>query len=546
VAVTLTDAAVEPGSVSTPDDSAIAGRSAKSEVLGFVVLAVIAVAALIHVPFPFWGDQALFAYAGHGLRHGDRLYVDIWDVKQPGIYLWYLISGTIFGFRETGIHVAELIWSVAFAACIQRVMRSRVEHRWVADIAPLLTVGAFYAAARGWDLTQIEYLVAFPLFISLWAAAAADSVEGPRHSRLLFASGLAASVVGYFKLVYVLIPLVFWIYLLVARRRSDRSREAGRDSATLVAGLALPMLPLLVYFVQHHLLGTMWWTYVTYPPKVVRSLDPPPWSRLRAGAWYFAENFAWLGVLSTAAFGVLRTRVVRRRDPLAVGLAIWFVVGSATILIQNRWGYLFMLLVVPLGLYACYGIDRLRSDALRRASQTQRRRPPSRTIALVICAAVLAVYPAKQIAHKVKTLAGDDFALSAAGRQKFDDTFAPYYAQARAAAAYVRQPGRSPGPIYVEGNPLIQYLSGRDFALREQGWAPEQSDSRLWKWTDSELRDRRPVYLWLDQFSRQVMHRRSPETLTLINAMYCSTETIGDGTWYALRGSRECEGTNPS
>jgi hypothetical protein len=538
VAVTLADGVVESRGDSTPGDSIIDAHDIHSRMLRLGVLAVIVGVVLIHVPFPFWGDQALFAYGAHGLRHGDRLYVDIWDVKQPGIYLWYLVSGSVFGFHEGGIHLAELIWSVAFAVCIQRVMRGRVANRWVADIAPLLTVGAFYAAARGWDLTQIEYLVAFPLLLSLWAAA--DAGDGPGRSRLLFASGVAASVVGYFKLVYVLIPLAFWIYLLVERRRDNRSRETGRDSVRLLAGLAVPLLPLLGYFVQQHLLGTMWWTYVTYPPKVVRSLDPPPLSRLRAGAWYFVENFAWLGVFATAAVGALRAPAARRRDPLMVGLAMWFVLGSGTILIQNRWGYLFMLLVVPLGLFACYGIDRLCSGTLRPNFQDHRQRVPTRTVALVLCAALLALYPAKQVAHKVKTLVSDDFALSASGRQKYDDTFAPYYAQARAAAAFVRQPGRTPGPIHVEGNPLIQYLSGRDFALREQGWAPEQSDTRLWSWTRRELRDRRPVYLWLDQFSGHVMRSRSRETLLLIDTMYCSVQTIGDGTWYALRGSHDC------
>ena len=108
----------------------------------------------------------------------------------------------------------------------------------------------------------------------------------------------------------------------------------------------------------------------------------------------------------------------------------------------------------------------------------------------------------------------------------------------------MRQPGRTPGPIHVEGNPLIQYLSGRPYALREHGWAPEQSDDRLWRWTREGLRDARPVYLWVDDFSLDIMKTRSPETLALIDSMYCRTQRIGDGAWYALQGSRECrEGT---
>jgi hypothetical protein len=518
----------------------VAAHPGRSRALRLSVLALIAIAALVHVPFPFTGDQALFTYAAHGMRHGDRLYVDIWDYKQPGIFLWYAGAGSLFGFHEAGVHVAELIWSVAFAACIQKMMRDRVEHAWVADVAPLLTVGAFYAAARAWDLTQIEYLVAFPLTLSLWAAAEAGDGGRERTGRLLL-SAVMASVVVYFKLVYVLVPLAFWIYLLVERRRRGHPRDTTRDAFLLLSGLAVPLLPLLAYFVHEHLLGTMWWTYVTYPPHVVSSLDPPPFSRLRGGVWFFARNFAWLGVLAAAAVGAIRSANRRaannesRRDPLMVGLAIWFVIGWATVLIQNRWGYEFMLPLVPLGLFAVVGIDRLRGVWVGTTGSAR-----TVPIALVLVAALAGLVPAKQVVHKVKVLISDDFTLTASGRHRFETEFEPYYAQARAAAAFVREPGRTPGAIHVEGNPLIQYLSGRPYALREHGWAPEQADARLWRWTRDGLRDARPVYVWVDQFSLDIMRERSPETLTLIDSMYCTARRVADGAWYALRGSREC------
>ena len=109
-----------------------------------------------------------------------------------------------------------------------------------------------------------------------------------------------ASIVVYFKLVYVLVPLGFWIYLLIGDRRRKLGRDTNRDGLALLGGLVVPLLPLLAYFVHEHLLGTMWWTYVTYPPRVVASIDPPPFSRLRDGASFFVRNFAWLGVLAIA------------------------------------------------------------------------------------------------------------------------------------------------------------------------------------------------------------------------------------------------------
>jgi hypothetical protein len=525
-----------------PTPAAVEVLPRRSRRLRWVVLGVVALAALVHVPFPFSGDQALFTYFASAMRHGDRLYVDLWDYKQPGIFLWYLVSGSVFGFNETGVHIAELLWSLGFAACMQRMLRDRVENPWVADVSPLLTIGAFYAVARAWDLTQVEWLVAFPIMLSLWAAADAGNEGTSRRWRLLL-SGLGASAVVYFKLVYGVIPVVFWLYILSERRkrREGGRDETARDARALVLGFLAPMLPMLVYFLHEHLLGTMWWSYVTYPPKIVGSIAPPPFSRLRSGVWFFVTSFAWLGVLAGAA--VLRRTPSRHtdlretdvpRDPLAVGLLIWFVLGWVTVVIQNEWGYQFVFPLIPVGLLGAFGLDRLWSRWTARAISR------GFLVAVAVVTALCAAYPAKQTAYVLKRLAQNGFALSARDHLRFETAVGGYYVHAREAAAFVRQRGRAPGAIHVEGSPLIQYLSGRRYALREHGWAAEQSDARLWRWTRDGLREARPVYLWVDDFSIDIMHERSPETLVLIDSMYCQAHRVADGEWYALHGSREC------
>jgi hypothetical protein len=503
----------------------------------WIVLLVIAIAVLVQLPMPFWGDQALFTYAAHGMRHGDRLYVDFWDYKQPGIYLWYLVTGSLFGFHEAGIHIGELIWAVAFAAATQRMLRNRLEHRWVADIAPIFTVGAFYATARAWDLTQIEDLVAFPIMLTLWSAVAADAAPGgsPERGRRLLLSGVAAAVVVYFKLVYVLIPLVCWLALLLRWRRA-RAGATAREAALLLGGLVVPLLPLLAYFADEHLFGTMWWTYVTYPPRVVSSIDPPPFSRLRDGVTYFAKGFAWLVPLAVIGLHARLSRSRRPWDPLVVALVIWFVVGWGTVLVQNQWGYQFVLPLVPLVLLAVYGLDHLAG-----AWNTGRARRALAAVGVLVVG--LAISPAVQAGHKVKALAQDHLTLTAKGRHAYDARFEPYYPDARAAVAWVDAPGRAVGAIHVEGNPLIQYLSDRSYALREHGWAPEQSDARLWRWTRDELRAERPVYVWVDDFSLDIMRKRSPGTLALISQQYCKVHPVADGAWYALRSGADCRGT---
>jgi hypothetical protein len=342
-----------------------------------------------------------------------------------------------------------------------------------------------------------------------------------------------AAVVVYFKLVYVLIPLIFWLALFLGWRRRDRAAITRREGGLLVGGLVVPLVPVLAYFVAEHILGTMWWTYVTYPPRVVSSIDPPPFSRLHDGVWFFVRAFAWLVPLAVIGVRARLARARRPLDPLVVGLLIWFVVGWGTVLIQNQWGYQFMLPLVPLGLLAAYGLDHV--------AGTWNTRRALAILGVIVVA--LAIFPAVQAVHKVKTLVADDFTLSARGRHAYDDEFEPYYVDAREAVAWVNAPGRARGAIHVEGNPLIQYLSGRPYALREHGWAPEQSDARLWRWTQDGLREQRPVYLWVDDFSLDIMHKRSPATLALISRLYCKVHPVADGAWYALRSGDECPAT---
>ena len=63
-------------------------------VLAAAVTVVLAMPTLNYVYGP---DQALFAYFGNRLAHGAGLYVDVWDVKPPGIFWIYALITRIPG-----------------------------------------------------------------------------------------------------------------------------------------------------------------------------------------------------------------------------------------------------------------------------------------------------------------------------------------------------------------------------------------------------------------------------------------------------------------
>src|SRR5688500_7224186 len=107
----------------------------------FWVLVFLAL-VLSHQPLPLRGDQGLYLYGAKELADGAVLYKDFWDLKAPGVYFFYLLAGSLFGFSVAGLHVLEAVWLGVAAWFAFRIARVATSTRWVAPLAPFLTVGA--------------------------------------------------------------------------------------------------------------------------------------------------------------------------------------------------------------------------------------------------------------------------------------------------------------------------------------------------------------------------------------------------------------------
>jgi hypothetical protein len=83
------------------------GASGRRAAYGGALL-LVALLALLHIPYPFSSDQGLFAHFAQAMDGGARLYEDLWDIKQPGLFALYWIAGRLFGFDSVGIHIFDL------------------------------------------------------------------------------------------------------------------------------------------------------------------------------------------------------------------------------------------------------------------------------------------------------------------------------------------------------------------------------------------------------------------------------------------------------
>ncbi len=506
-----------------------------------LVLAVVALVGLVHLPQPFTWDQAMFALGGRELHQGAVLYRDYWDTKQPGIYFFYLAGGALFGFSKEGIHLFELLWMLALGAALLLALRAAFERRRALLLVPLLTAGYYHAVTENWHLTQVESLVGLPLFLTLWWSLRGTEAKRGAGWRFLL-SGLMGGVVLLFKLVLLPVVAAFWLADLLAlatARRERRARAVLGAAAAMLAGAALPLALTVLWLAARGALDVALWTTFTFPAQ---ALSEPRRFRVEYfvdGLSWFAKHFSPLVALAViGGWSGLRPR----RDPLTVRLLLWLTTGAFVILIQqwSYWQYQYMLFVVPLGILAARGLEAL-GPALSGLPLFRSRRESG--LVLVALALALFAVPLGFLTLKTVFLARDRFALTARGREThhFRMTRGGAYTKFVPEVRFLSEPGARSGPIFVVGNPLFYWLSGRRQAVpRSGGIMTAYLSTADWMRIAADLRAARPAYVFIQRDHQAILEGAAPRAaplLALIASEYRPERSGPLGTWYALAAS---------
>lgn len=515
------------------------GGNARSR-SGLLVLFAVALAGLLNLPQPFTWDQAMFATGARELQRGAVLYRDFWDMKPPGIYLFYLAAGSLFGFSEVGIHLFELLYFLAFSLVVLFTLRAEGEHPITASWAVLLSVGLYYSVAGDWHLTQVEALAGFPLFLSLWCSHRATRT-GPARGLLLALSGLAGGLVVLLKLLFLPIVAAAWsadLAALAARQPGRRIAAAAPSLVAILAGFLLPVGLVGLYFTTTRTLGLMYWSTIEHPIELVSQERSLRLGVLAHGLWWFLRW--WAPVVTLAAIGAWHS-VRGRGHPLAARLLPWLGIGVAVILSQRTswWEYHYLLLIVPLGLLAAYGLEALvpRLRTLVPASS-----PKEASVVLATAAAILFSAPLGSLALKAATLAARRFALSPDDRARYQGEMsrAGGYADARREATFLARPEARPGPIFVLGSPVYYWLSGRRPAFSRRGAVIEHLPAEEWSRIARGLVSARAQYIFVDAEHAIILERSRPRSVAFLHLLergYRVVRRSERGTWYVMEGT---------
>ena len=509
-------------------------RPAGWDVAVFAGIVVLAAARLMT---PFTGDQALNMLMGQVIAEGGTPYADLWDLKHPGVFFFFAAGGALFGFTEVGIRLFELLWMLALAGTVRAVAGQLLGSRLAVTLAPLLVVGSYYAGAGSLHLTQTEALVGLPLLLSLVAATAALRPGSRRPLVWLFASGLGAGVVAVFKAPYLALPVVFWLLALAQWRRERRGRALPSLPAlagAVIAGGVVPVAATLAYLVPRTGVDLLWWTFVVHPGEAAGQSVLEP-QRLLAGTAWFVRTFGALLALAVVG-GWARLR--RGWEPLVAGLVAWVAVGLVLIWTQviSWWAYHYLLVLVPIGLLAAYGVEAL-GNALggRLGRRGSRLVAPVALAGLAVLAAPLVAPGTQALAETVQDRppALDSEAVRAHQAERDSG-----YADLLSTTAFLREPGSHAGPIYAFDSPVLYVLAGRPPAapLLAPWFHPT---SELWDRLMGDLEAASPAYIFVSDAALETIVGYNPALGPEVDALrawvagrYDQLRTDARGTWH--------------
>ncbi|QHG17531.1 hypothetical protein [Nostoc sp. ATCC 53789] len=499
---------------------------AKLNKIDFIVLIAIVIIGLIHLHFPFDGDQAFFRLGALEMQQGKVLYRDFWDIKQPGIFSFYFLAGSLFGFNEIGIHVFELIYMVFFSIILLLTLKSYFRHQIIASLVPLLTVGVYYIVSGAWHLTQVEALVGFPLFLCLWVTFKSFTKEGKQRFYLLLMSGFLGGIVLLFKFLFLLILVSFWLTILmysILIKRHSIQKNFIEIFIPIFIGVTFPLLVVASYFISVNSFAIVLKTFFIYPPMIVANAAFNQ-TNFVLGIKWLLQNFYSLILMTAVAVYV---SLYKSKNILTLLLVVWCIFALSVILLQGTalWEYHYLLLFVPIGILATKGLDIL-WDSLKGLKS----RIP--TILLVF---LLFLPFSFTLAKKSITLVNNNFALTEDTRLQYQAVFRPKYPSLRSEANFISQPGNLVGDIYVAGDPSIYYFSGRNQATILRGWALEYFLSEQWSALIKQLDSSKPPYIFIDYEPQAIIKEKFPNLLEFVEQKYQILLQDNNGIWYILK-----------
>lgn len=491
-----------------------------------IVLAVVLLLTMLHLHYPFNEDQALFMYAAREMTDGAQMYREFWDMKQPGIYWWYLAVGSIFSFDAVGLRWMDVVWSLCVAGVLWAAVRQR--GALAAVLAPCFGFASFYGRASINQFSQVEWIVGGPIAVVLWCVGVESKPGKERATAGRYAiAGAMLAIVALFKTMLVILPMAVIVTAIAHARWKDRIDGGSLIRwrvAPMFAGCLFTLLPVVIWMQLNGTLTEALWTAFVYPGIAVREYEHNTILRLLGSTrWFLIGTVALVPWAAWAAFNGLR-----HRSRLELLCTAWCAGAMIVIPMQvlSFWDYHFDLLFLPLGVLAALGFV----DALYRLGSTKNLRYRQAAIALMIISVLINFgWPLGR--KVVKVFAAMPF--TAASQSALDNSLDARLSEYKESVEAVRGIAGEQDRIVVWGDARMHFMLQRRPVIEINGstfYLARQLEQVV-----SEIREKKPKLIYLSKERDRMTYHGGGILPITIKEMYEPAYDNRFGTWYRLR-----------
>jgi len=349
---------------------------------------------------------------------------------------------------------------------------------------------------------------------------------------LLFFSGLLGAVAVIFKIIYLPLAGIFWLTVLlnlVFKQRKNFIKILKQYVSPLAGGFFLPLVILFLLYYKLDLLEIVYKTLFIYPSRIAAEIPVGGYSSLYNLFLGYFNRFNIM--LAFVVLGIFIGLWIKK-DLLFTNIIIWFILGLILLSITKLswWQYHLHLLNVPAGILFILSIDFIWS-ALKKNELVNSRK--GKTISVFVLIILFQSF-LHVLVGKTKFFISYVSAPEATRKQviaNFDDK-ANKYNYSYKKIKILNEPNSLTGEIYVAGFPLFYYLSGRSQAIPINGWILELLLSEQWDELIKQLKEKKPVYIFVDIGYIRLISNMSPKTVKFIKENYSVVDNSKDGIWF--------------
>ncbi|MFI5201937.1 MAG: glycosyltransferase family 39 protein [Candidatus Kapaibacterium sp.] len=327
-----------------------------------------ALSAIIYLPSLFWAlglDQNIFAEIGWLLLHGQKLYVDAWDVKPPNVFYVYAFFEWLFGPHGFAVRASDYVFAMFACAAVYAATARQAPHigrsgqEWTTPLASILLILTLLSLGLA-DTAQTE---SYSLFFLIGASALVQSprIRGLKRdsTRLIFIAGIFLGIATFFKttnaVFLIAIAAEVWLY---NRRRWIRAMIFLLAGFAAWCAVQLCVLAAMGSLEEYLRIASS--VVMNHPNEVstLRLSDVP------RAMWTYVDVWGLLALIALIIAAFRRDRSFLRT---ALSPILLLAAGILAVLLQNKgWGYQYVVILPGLvwlcAISAGYVYDFLRSQ----------------------------------------------------------------------------------------------------------------------------------------------------------------------------------------